>query len=163
MKTLVNHQLFILTFFFLCFIFSTKICAQEQDRDLRISNGLWSYKYHIGDKVVSSAEFKQELQLHEKASKMYKSGNALNVTGTVLGGIGAFVVGYDLGSRLGDGSKGNTALLASGGVGLAGGIILYYIGEGKMKKAITLYNNSKQTSSLTLDTQGLGVRLCWAF
>ena len=163
MKTLINHQLFIFTLFSLCFIFSAKIYAQDRDRDLRIANGFWSYKYYLGDKAVSSSEFKQELQLHEEASKMYKSGSALNVTGTVIGSIGAFVVGYDLGSRLGDGSKANNVLLTSAGIGLAGGIILYYIGEGKIKKAINLYNNSKQTSSLTLNTQGLGVRLCWAF
>ncbi|GHT77324.1 hypothetical protein AGMMS50262_18020 [Bacteroidia bacterium] len=88
------------------------------------------------------------------------TGKNLNIAGSVVSCVGAFFVGYDLGTRLG-GGKGNTALLVGSGGVLAGGLILCYVGESKMKKALTLYKNNAVSFSISPTQTGVG--LCFNF
>lgn len=84
----------------------------------------------------------------------------MSITGIVIGSIGAFGFGYDMGGRLA-GGKGNTALLVGGGGVMVGGIIMYYVGEKKMKKALTLYENN--STSFYISPTQTGIGLCLNF
>ena len=89
---------------------------------------------------------------------MFETGKSVSIAGIAIGSIGTFCAGYDLGGRLA-GAKGNTALLVGGGTVLVGGVILSYIGENKMKKALTLYKNN----SISISPAQTGIGLCINF
>lgn len=134
------------------------LMAQQQAEDLSVKSGSWSYNYYIGNQQISYDAFMEKLSGNQAAAGMFKSGKSLNVTGTVIGSIGAFCFGYDLGTRLG-GGKGNSAMLIGGGGVMVGGMIMSLVGNGKMKKALRLYNGKNNTTSmeLNINPSGLGV------
>ena len=150
--------------FFATIIVCVAVHAQtdtEQTENLSFKSATWGYKYCVGDRQVSYDEFMSKLNGRDLiAGKMFKSGKNLGIAGTVVGGIGAFCFGYDIGTRLA-GGNGNTALLVGGGGVMAGGIIMFYVGEGKMKKALTLYKNN--STSLHVSPTQTGVGLCLNF
>ena len=137
------------------------LMSQEQTEDLSFKSGMWGYNYYIGVQKVSFDVFMDKLNgSNVTASDMFKSGKNLSITGTVIGSVGAFCLGFDLGTRLG-GGNGNTALLIGGGGVMIGGIIMYYVGEGKMKEALTLYKNNHTV--LYVSPTQTGVGLCLNF
>jgi hypothetical protein len=156
MQTFLKQMVFI-TFVLLIAPFS--IIAQEQSEDLSFKSGTLTYNYFVGDQSVSYAVFREMLtNRNEELANMFNAGKNLSMTGTVIGSVGAFCLGYDIGTRLA-GGKGNTTLLAGGGAVMGVGLILYYVGEGKMKKALTLCKNEGNNTSLTINPNysGLGI------
>ena len=79
---------------------------------------------------------------NSEALAQYNSGRSLFITGQVIAIPSAFMLGYDLGARLG-GGEGNGTVLAVGAVGTAVGLILGFSGESKIKSSVSLYNSSK--------------------
>ncbi|MDR2085557.1 MAG: hypothetical protein LBP72_00075 [Dysgonamonadaceae bacterium] len=151
------------TFFlsFLLWIAPLAVIAQEQAEDLTFKSGTWNYNYYVGDQQVSYDAFKKKLmENNERLAIMFNSGKNLSLTGIVMGSAGGFCLGYDIGTRFA-GGKGNTLLLAGGGVAMGIGILMCYVGEGKMKKALTLYKNRDNNTSLTIGTNysGFGISL----
>jgi hypothetical protein len=135
------------------------LVAQEQIKDLSFKSGLWSYDYYEDDQKISFELFMDKLNSHDKQiANMLKSGKSLSITGSVLEGIGAFCVAYDLGTRFA-GGKSNPTLLFGGGSVMIGGVILYYVGERKMKKALTLYKDNSVSINISSTKAGLGICL----
>ncbi|MDR0604699.1 MAG: hypothetical protein LBG80_10390 [Bacteroidales bacterium] len=149
---------------FICLMFMAfthVLVAQEQSESLSFTSGTWSHSYYAGSQQISYKDFMNRLKTGSdvQVPRMFESGINLSVTGTIIGSIGAFGFGYDLGTRLA-GAKGNTKLLVGGGSVMVAGIIMYYVGEGKMKKAMTLY--SKNTVALNINLNS-GLGLCLNF
>ncbi|MCL2097147.1 MAG: hypothetical protein FWH23_00105 [Bacteroidales bacterium] len=137
------------------------LIAQEQMGDLSFKAGTWGHNYYVGSQQVSFDVFMSELNTQNAAvGNMFKSGKNLSVVGIVVGSIGSFCFGYDIGTRIA-GGKGNTALLIGGGGVMIGGIIMYYVGEGKMKKALTLHKNN--STALYITPTPIGISLCLNF
>jgi len=63
---------------------------------------------------LAPAKVREIMSGNSEALKMYNSGRALGTTGMIFGGVGGFLVGFDLETRLG-GGEGNGTLLAVGG------------------------------------------------
>jgi hypothetical protein len=145
-------------------ILSSMACFSQnlaENDSLSFKKGSFSNQYYIGNQSVSYGDFITKLSDKSKqAVKMFKTGRSMNIAGMVIGCIGAYGVGYDLGGRL-YGGKGNTALLVGGGSVMVGGIILSSLGEDKMKKALTLYK--KQSLSLSFGVTESGVGLSFNF
>ncbi len=136
--------------------------VQNEERNLSFKSTIWSYNYYIGSQRVSYDTFRNKLNESNviNVNNMFNSGKNISIAGNIIGSIGAFCVGFDLGTRLG-GNKGNTALLAGGGGVMLGGIIMYYAGAGKMKKALTLYKDNVATLYVSPTQTGIG--LCFNF
>jgi len=83
---------------------------------------------------------------NREALKVYNSGKVFGIAGYVFYNIGGYLVGWDLGTRLG-GGKGNGTLLAVGAAGFGLGLGFAFIGDAKVKKSVMLYN-SKQNNNL---------------
>jgi hypothetical protein len=126
---------------------------------LSFKRGSFSNQYYIGNRQVSYDDFIKNLgNTGEQAVKMFKTGRTVSIAGIVIGCVGAYGVGYDLGGRLA-GGKGNSALLAGGGVVLVGGIIMSVVGENKMKKALKLHNGNSTSFFISPAKTGLGLCL----
>ncbi|GHT45242.1 hypothetical protein AGMMS49965_22020 [Bacteroidia bacterium] len=135
------------------------ISAQTQSGDLSLKNGTWSYDYYEGNQKISFEVLMDRLNSRDKQiANMFKSGKNMNITGTVISCIGAGCLGWDVGTRLA-GAKGNTGLLVGGGGVLIGGLILEYVGERKMKKALTLYKDGSVSININTTNAGLGISL----
>jgi hypothetical protein len=149
---------------FLCLLITllpVALTAQGQTKDLSFKSGTWTYNYYLDGEQVPFDTFINELnENNAEAGNMFNSGKNLSVTGMVIGSLGAFCFGYDLGTRLG-GGEGSMPLLAGGGGVMLGGIIMYYVGEGKMKKALTLFENN--STSLYMGPTSTGIGLCFNF
>jgi len=153
MKTVILSLLFLIT--------PVVLMSQEQTEDLSFKYRMWSFDYYIGGQNVSFDTFMDKLNSRDAtAGGMFKSGRNLSITGGVISSVGAFCFGLDLGTRF-VGGDGNTALLVGGGGVMVGGIIMYYVGEGKMKKALTLYGNN--STALYFSPTPNGVGLCINF
>jgi len=151
MKTVILSLLFVVT--------PVVLMSQEQTEDLSFKSGMFGYDYYIDVQKVSFDTFMDKLNdSNVTAGGMFKSGRNLSITGTVIGSVGAFCFGFDLGTRLG-GGDGNTALLIGGSGVMVGGIIMYYVGEGKMKKALTLYKNNLTVLYVSPTQTGIGLCL----
>jgi hypothetical protein len=140
-------------------ILSSMACFSQnsaEDDSLSFKRGSWSNQYYIGSQSVSYDDFIAKLiGKSEQAATMFKTGRSMSIAGIAIGSVGAFCFGYDLGGRLA-GGKGNTTLLVGGGAVMAGGIILSYLGENKMKKALTLYKDHGLSLSFGVTGSGMG-------
>lgn len=146
-------------------ILSSVACFSQNSAEtdsLSFRRGSFSNQYYIGSEEVSYDDFMRKLgDKGEQPVKMFKTGKSQSIAGGVVGGVGAYCVGYYLGGRLA-GSEGNIALLAGGGGILIGGIILSYLGDNKMKKALMLYK-SDSAASLSISPAQTGIGLCINF
>lgn len=140
------------------FFSAVSVSAQNLQGDLSYSYRTFRNNYFIGHQQVASETFMEKLGENPQALKKFKSGRSLQVAGDIVGGIGAFCVGFDLGTRLG-GGKGNVALLAGGGGVMVGGIIMMITGRNKMNNALTLYKNGKTNLGFNLGDSGVGLCL----
>ena len=144
----------------LLLISSSTVCFSQNSAEndsLSFKRGSWSNFYYIGNQQVSYDDFIKKLGDNSgQAVEMFKNGRSVSIAGTAIGCVGAFGFGYDLGGRLA-GAKGNTALLIGGGGVLVGGIILSYIGENKMKKALRLNKNNSASFSISPAQTGIGL------
>ena len=139
------------------------IAAQEQPEELSFKSGTWAYEYYAGDQAIPYAAFKERLASYDKdLSSRFNSGKNLSITGIVIGSIGAFCFGYDIGTRLA-GVKGNTPLLVGGGVVMCTGIAMSYVGERKMRKVLTLYKHKDSVASLMIHSGYLGLGISFNF
>lgn len=141
-------------------ILSSLACFSQNSEgtdSLSFSRGSFSNQYYIGNQRVSYNDFIRKLgDKGDQPVKLFKTGKSLSIAGIAIGCVGAYCVGYDLGGRLA-GADGNTALLAGGSGVLLGGIILSYIGENKMKKALRLYKGNSMAFSICPAQTGIGL------
>lgn len=152
------------TFYLISLLLSFHLLAIAQDytreteqKTASFKDGVWGFQYYLNNQQASYNDFKAVLNNSDpQLANMFSQGKNLSTAGTVFGSIGAFCLGWDLGARIA-GSKGNTAMLAGGGGVMVGGIIMYYVGKGKMKKALSLYE--KGNTSVNVDTSDLGLAL----
>jgi len=146
----------------LLLIMSNIACFSQNSTEndsLSFKRGSWSNQYYIGNRQVSYSDFINKLSDNgEQPVKMFKTGRSVSIAGVVIACVGAYGVGYDLGGRLA-GGKGNSALLAGGGVVLVGGFIMSIVGENKMKKALKLHISNALSFSITPAKTGLGLCL----
>ena len=144
----------------LLLISSSIVCFSQNSAEndsLSFKRGPWSNQYYVGNQQVSYDDFTKRLGAsNEQSVKMFKTGRSVSFVGIAIGSAGAFCFGYDLGGRLG-GAKGNTKLLIGGSAVLVGGVILSYIGENKMKKALTLNKGNSASFSISLAQTGIGL------
>lgn len=159
MKTLKKV---ILTGLFL--IVSSVVCFSQNSAEndsLSFKRGSWSNQYYVGEQQVLYDDFIRILgDRNEQAVKMFENGKGVSVAGVVIGCVGASFFGYGLGTELAGGED-NTAMLVGGGIVMFGGIILSYVGENKMKKALRLSKNS--STSFTVSPARTGLGLCINF
>lgn len=145
-----------------CTVLTVSAQSDEPGKELRMNTGFWSTSFYVGEEKVTLKEFTNIMKQKENAYQVFKSGKNLNTTGVVLGAVGGFCFGYDLGARIG-GGKGNTGMLIGGGVVAVGGIVCGLLGEAKMKKAINLFNGENTACSLHLEASSSGMGLCLNF
>ncbi len=149
--------------FFTIFCFAVATMLNAQTPELAVQSQLFGYEYQINGTPTNLESFRLQIADNPDALKMFNSGRSTAITGTVIGCIGAFSLGYDLGARLG-GGKGNNGMLIGGGVVTIVGLILEMSGKSKMKKATTLFNNNnKQAWNISLEPKENGIALSFNF
>ena len=86
-------------------------------------------------------QVREVMATNSEALALYNSGRSWLVTGQVIAYPSAFLLGFDLGTRLG-GGEGNNTLLAVGAGGTAVGLIIGFIGQNRIGQSVSLYNST---------------------
>lgn len=156
MKTLLKLVLPLVLFCILPQI----VFAQLPQKELSFKTRVFTIEYYEGTDPISYKEFINKLNQNKEAVKLFNQGKNLSFAGNIIGCVGAFCFGYDLGTRIagGDGSDG---LLVGGGIVMVGGLVMYFVGNGKVKKALTIYSKDQKNLSFNLNADGIG--LCLRF
>ena len=97
---------------------------------------------------VKPVQIREIMSGNIDALQQYNSGRSLSVTGQVIAYPCAFLLGFDLGTRLG-GGKGNGTVLGIGAAGTLIGLIMSSSGEKKIKKSVSLYNSNANNGSVS--------------
>ena len=91
----------------LSLFFTGSIYAQSNN--LNYLNGFW-----LDSQKLSKDAVKEMMKKNETALKAFNNGRTMEVIGKVIGYPSAFILGNDLGTRLGGGTGNNIVLIASG-------------------------------------------------
>ena len=129
-------------------------------------------------RVLSGGEVRDRFSLHPDVLSKFRQGKRMSVWGNVVGGISAGVLGFGIGTLIGDsiledegyesdpGTKASAYItMGTGLVGILVGSILGHRGVQNRIRAVELYNNystAKETSyhlSFGLTSSGVGVTL----
>ena len=97
---------------------------------------------------LTAEQVREVMSGNSEALELYNSGRSIFVTGQVISYPCAFLLGWDLGTRLG-GGKGNGTLLTVGAVGTVVGLIIGLSGESKIKESVSLYNSKASNNALS--------------
>ncbi|MDR1653540.1 MAG: hypothetical protein LBS01_07850 [Prevotellaceae bacterium] len=139
------------------------IQAQAQTDSLSFQGAFFGFNYFVNGQTVSSADFISKLsQRDAQLASSFRSGKSLEIAGEVIGCVGAYFIGFDLGTRLAGGSGSSTMLLC-GGTALAGGLVMIFTGSSKMRKAVELYNSANSQTTVNLNISPMSVGLCINF
>jgi len=133
---------------------------QSASSELSYNNGVWRNNVNIDPDQV-----REIMSGNSEALQKYNSGRSLFIVGQVIAYPSAFLLGWDLGARMGGGG-GNGALLGVGLAGTAIGLIMAFSGESQMKTSVELYNSTAKTATSRQINFGLtqmGVGLCMKF
>ena len=149
---------------FLAFCFTCQ--AQNSDGvKLDVKNSFWGfgYEYFQDGTKVSKTEFEKnrKSQLSAQEIDLYNSGKSLSDAGKVIGNIGGFVLGYQIGVALTGGDANSSIWYISGGATLVG-VILDIAGLNKMKKVLSS-NYSGFSVLPVIAPQQVGVGLAFNF
>ena len=126
------------------FIAGIAMCfSVSAQTELTYNNGVWQNGTKLKAEQVRVA-----MSDHGEALSQYNSGRSLFVGGMVIGYPCAFLLGFDLGTRLG-GGEGNGAVLGIGAAGTIVGIIMMFSGEKKIKNSLQLYNSTAGNHSVS--------------
>jgi len=99
------------------------------------------YKFTQNGEGLKMKQLVAKVSDDPKAYKLMKSAKSNVDMGTILSGIGGFLIGYPIGTAIGGGEP--NWLLAIGGIVLAGtGFPLANNGYKRAKKAVGIYNKS---------------------
>ena len=125
------------------FIVGIALCASVYAQsELTYKNGV------LQNGVKLKAEqVRKVMSGNSEALELYNSGRSLSVTGSVIAYPCAFLLGFDLGTRLG-GGEGNGAVLAVGAVGTVVGLLVGSSGEKKIKNSVLLYNSKAGSNTV---------------
>ena len=121
----------IICFFILSMALCVGVSAQSE---LTYQNGVWQNGLKITPERVRAL-----MSEDSKALKQYNNGRSLFIAGQVIAYPSAFLLGWDLGTRLA-GGKGNLTLLTAGATGTILGLVMALVGEKSMKNSVLLYN-----------------------
>ena len=109
--------------------------------DLSFTSSMWKRGGVWQDGArIKPAQVREVMSVNSEALQQYNSGMSLFVAGQVIAYPSAFLLGWDLGARIGSG-EGNGTLLGIGAAGVVVGFIFYFSGENKMKNSVQLYNS----------------------
>jgi hypothetical protein len=108
--------------------------AQTSLQPLTYKDGVW-----LNGKLTPE-QVRGIMSDNSEALKLYNNGRSLVVMGYVISYPCAFLLGWDLGSRIF--GKGDGTLLTIGVTGTVTGIIIWACGGANIKKSVSLYNSS---------------------
>ncbi|MBK9733959.1 MAG: hypothetical protein IPO92_02900 [Saprospiraceae bacterium] len=135
----------------LCFILLS-VFAGAQKKTLSVSSGTWSNIYKIDSQEVSKKYFKTYMSSNDAALKTFKGGNNNKIVGDILTGIGAGLIGFNIGKLMSGGEKNYTV----GGIGLGIfvlGLPISSKGNRKIEKSVQMFNNYVEPDN-ELNTEG---------
>ena len=148
-------------------IFSlTVLFGQTPNDTISLNKVFGSYQFYQNNKKVSLSKLVKIMQPNEQAYKEIKAAQTTNILASIIGGTGAFMLGWQVGGSLA-GAEFNWVL---GGIG-AGLVVVSIPISNKFNKqaksAVELYNEGLKTSSklpkaqlnFTCSKNGLGLVL----
>lgn len=156
-------------------VFAVLSCCVNVSAQSRLSyqGNSRGQQYMIDGEDVPFEVFRSTLYQNPVAAKQFLSARTVKTVGGVLSCVGGFAFGWGLGAKLFAGTDHNRtpqnperknlleshdALLVYGGAVMAAGIVMSVVGNGKMNKALDIYNNPSADTSLKFGftTSGVG-------
>ena len=137
------------TFFILCalLIFACQTFSQVATDTIQIKQGLGPV-FMLKDKALRPVQMLEIMKDNTEAYNEMKIARKNLIVGNIIGGIGGFMFGWQLGGAVA-GTKINGPMLLIG-AGLTGVSIPFSIAYSKhAKKAVKIYNKSKEQKRVT--------------
>ncbi len=145
-----------------CLLFVIFTCSAQKINSEKVFAG---YKFTQNGKPLKIKEVAKIVSGNMEARKLMRSAKSNIEMGTILSGIGGFLIGWPIGSAIGGGEP--NWLLAAGGVVAAGiGIPLSNSGFKRARQSVRIYNKSLPNTSgsqfkpqfhLAASQQGIGL------
>jgi len=121
-----------------CLICIVFMCSAQKINSEKVFAG---YKFTQNGKGVNINQLAKIVSDDLEAKKLMRSAKSNVQMGTILAGVGGFLIGWPVGSAIGGGEP--NWLLAAGGVLAAGiGLPLSNSGYKRAREAVRIYNNS---------------------
>lgn len=149
-------------------ISSFNLAMGQTNDSITMKKVVGGYQFFQGEERLTVNQLVKTMKTNSEAYSLVKSAQSNNTVASVIGGIGGFMVGWNLGTALGGGEPN------WGVAGIGAGLIVVSIPislsfNKKVKKAVETYNRGFQTSSfwddnkLNLSLKSNGIGLCLSF
>lgn len=97
-------------------------------------------KFYSGNKKLNASEVREYMKVNPEALKLFNRSRTMNTFSTIVGIVGGFMVGYEIGNSLARGRSVNWGVMGPG-LALTGASIIFDIGsKSSGKKSVRLYN-----------------------
>ncbi len=126
------------------FLYANKMFAQY-DNTIEARKQFGTYQFYADGQKLKLKEVANKLSTNAEAYKLFQSAKSNYVTGSVLGGVGGFLIGYGLGGYFFN--KNQNTKFPGVLIGIGAGLALLTIPMNsaynmQAKKAVDLYNSS---------------------
>jgi len=120
--------------------------GQTQNEPITTKKVFGGYQFYQNNERVSLSKLTKIIQTNEEAYKEIKTAQTTNILATIIGGTGAFMLGWQLGGALAGGEfNGTMAGIGAGLVVVSIPISLKF--NRQAKSAINTYNEGLKTGS----------------
>jgi hypothetical protein len=155
-------------FFFVLSLFPLVSEAQASSDSIQLKKVFGGYQFFQNNKRITVSNMVSIMEPNEKAYKQIKEAQSTNVIATIIGGVGGFMLGWQLGTAIAGGDP-NWAM-----AGVGGGLIVVSIPisqkfNRQVKGAVDTYNGGFRGSSmleypeLNFGTTSTGIGLTFNF
>ena len=127
------------------------------DMTLDINFGAFKTSYYQNNSEIEKKEFKSILFTNNEAKSEYKKGKTYTTFGIIVGAPSMILLLVQLQDF--HSNPPITGVFIGSIVGTAGGFLLNYIGEGKIKKSVKIYNNENIKTTLNIKPNSLGLAI----
>lgn len=145
---------------YILFLMICSVCAQE-----KLTFYSFTGKTYEGSNRISNDQLRRYMSINEASRNLYESGRSVYVTGNLIGVIGGFFTGWNVGTAIGGGET-KPGFWVAGRICFVGGITLNSVGATKIRKGIEIYNSSLESASLiphSIEYAGNGLYVTWNF
>lgn len=149
-------------------ISSFNLAMGQTNDSITMKKVVGGYQFFQGEERLTVNKLVKAMKTNNEAYSLVKSAQSNNTIASVIGGVGGFMLGWNLGTALGGGEP-NWAVAGVGAGLIVVSIPISHSFNKKVKKAVETYNRGFQTSSfwddnkLNLSLKSNGIGLCLSF
>lgn len=128
------------------FLFCSASFSQQSGNELTVSSGFFGWQFRRGGEKLNITEAKDLLSANPQATASFKRAQTNSTLAGIIGGVGGFLVGWQLGTSAGGGKANWTAAGIGGGL-IVASIPLSVSANKQVKAAVATYNEGLRSTT----------------